>query len=67
MDLVTYLNLKNISQRKFAKTIDVDHTTISKYCKGTRLPKKEIYKKIVKATKGVVTMRWRDDANNING
>jgi len=67
MDLVTYLNLKNISQRKFAKLVDVDHTTISKYCKGTRLPKENVYKRIVEATKGVVKMRWRDDANNING
>lgn len=43
--------------RKMAKDINVCHTSICKYCNGSRRPSAEVAKKIKKYTKGSVTLK----------
>lgn len=57
MKLKKYLEKEGLSLRDFGKKIEVSHTSIDKYCKGTRTPSLNVMKKITKATKGQVTIK----------
>lgn len=56
VDLKTYLELKNIKTNEFADIIGVDSSTISRYIHWHRKPSLDIAQRIVKATKGKVTI-----------
>ena len=56
MDLKTYLELKNISQKEFAEMIGVRASTISNYICKRRFPTLKIGAKIEKATRGNVSI-----------
>lgn len=56
MDLKTYLDLKNIKIQDFADIIGVDSSTISRYIHWHRKPGLDIANRIVKVTKGKVTI-----------
>lgn len=56
MDLKTYLELKNIEIQEFADIIGVNSSTISRYIHWHRKPALDIAARIVKATKGKVSL-----------
>ena len=55
MNLKDYLILNKISQRAFAKLIDVSPISLARYLNGARFPDKKILKKIIRYTNGVVS------------
>ena len=55
MNLKDYLLLNKISQRAFAKSIDVSPVSLARYLNGARFPDKKILRKILKNTNGVVS------------
>ena len=57
MQLITYLEENNISQRKFAQLIGVQPLAVNRYIKGRRTPKPEILLRIELVTEGKVTIR----------
>jgi DNA-binding transcriptional regulator YdaS (Cro superfamily) len=56
MDLKTYLELKGVKIKEFADIIGVDASTVSKYINWHRKPSLDIAQRIVKATKGKVSI-----------
>jgi helix-turn-helix protein len=56
MDLKSYLESRNIGIKEFADMIDVSAASISNYIHWHRKPRLEIAQRIVKATKGKVTI-----------
>ncbi len=55
MDLLSYFKYKKITAKKFAQSIGVSNVTISRYVNGSRIPKRNILKKIFDLTEGLVT------------
>ena len=55
MKLKNYLNIKNITSKRFAELINVSEISVSRYINGVRLPAKNVQKKIYSATNGLVT------------
>ena len=55
MNLKDYLILNKITQRTFAKSIDVSPVSLARYLNGVRFPNKKILSKIIKYTNGVVS------------
>ena len=55
MKLKNYLNIKNITSKRFAELINVSEISVSRYINGVRLPAKNVQKKIHTATNGLVT------------
>lgn len=54
MKLKTYMDKNNLSYRKFAQQLGIDHTSLFKYATGERTPRLNVALKIEKATKGKV-------------
>ena len=54
MDLKTYLEQNNISYREFGTMIGVDHSQVSRWIRGHRLPSLPMAVAIEKATGGQV-------------
>ena len=50
MDLKTYLETHNISYREFGEIIGVDHSQVSRWIRGQRLPSLPMAVAIEKAT-----------------
>ena len=46
MKLKNYLNIKNITSKRFAELINVSEISVSRYINGVRLPAKNVQKKI---------------------
>ena len=55
MDLLSFLKYKKITAKKFAKLVGVSNVTISRYINGSRIPNKNILKKILFHTEELVT------------
>ncbi|MCR9215280.1 MAG: helix-turn-helix domain-containing protein [Proteobacteria bacterium] len=55
MKLENWLTDNDISASKFAQSINVDHSTVSRYLSGTRRPKPEILRRISAVTMEKVT------------
>jgi hypothetical protein len=56
MKLSKYLSDNRIDQQDFAKSIRVRPPSVSRYVKGERIPRREIARRIAKATLGMVTI-----------
>ena len=56
MKLHEYLTLAKMTQLEFSKKINKSQTLVSGYCTGTLIPPRATALKIVKITKGVVTL-----------
>jgi predicted transcriptional regulator len=56
MDLGTYIESRNISQKEFADMLGVRASTVSNYICGRRLPNSRIGRGIEKLTKNKVTI-----------
>ena len=56
MNLKSYLEICEIGRNDFAISIGVSRSTISHYLSGRRCPNAEIALKIVRKTKGKVTL-----------
>lgn len=54
MQLEAYLRESGITKADFARTIDVDWSTLFRYMRGIRRPHPDILYRIVKATGGAV-------------
>lgn len=50
-----YLKENNITQKEFAKLLDVDVISLWRYLQGTRIPRPKTLKKICELTNGYVT------------
>jgi DNA-binding transcriptional regulator YiaG len=58
MTLKQYLEKNDLSQAEFARRINVDFTTVAKWCDGTgRVPKRDNMIKIQSETEGNVTIQ----------
>jgi transcriptional regulator with XRE-family HTH domain len=57
MMLKDYLRVYNISQKDFSKLVDISKSALSNYIRGIREPKLEIALRIVKVTKGKVSLK----------
>lgn len=55
MKLRTYLGIKGLSQRAFAKRLDVKPITVWRWCHGHRLPDRASMQRIFEATGGQVS------------
>lgn len=56
MKLRDYLQARGTRQLDFAKSIGVDPSSVCRYLSGEREPRADIARKIVKVTKGMVTL-----------
>ena len=54
MKLISWLIKNNITQKEFALLINVKPPTVSEYCNGKKIPRKEIMQRIYLVTKGQV-------------
>lgn len=57
MTLREYLSKHQISESNFAKLIETSQAAVHRYCRGTRMPKPPIMRKIIEETGGKVTER----------
>jgi transcriptional regulator with XRE-family HTH domain len=58
MQLSTFLKLKRMTQRDFAKAVKLDEATVSRLISGPQMPTSSTIKKVEKYTKKQVT--WVD-------